>query len=280
MLDMGFEPSLRRILPLIRPDRQVLFWSATWPKAVMRLAHDILGQDFIQVNIGSQDLAANKKIKQNIICCSGSEKESQLAKILQDIWNALPGDESTRQVPKIIIFANRKFQCDDLTWKLNQDQWPAASIHGDKAQNEREMILRDFKNGYCPILVATDVAARGLDIKDVQVVINFDFPSSVEDYVHRIGRTARGDSAEGVSYALICADDKGTVRDLVALLEEANQEVPQELRAMMPYKPSYQNGNSRYRGGGNGGYRRYQSGGNRQGGGYRGGRGGGGRRPY
>jgi ATP-dependent RNA helicase DDX5/DBP2 len=277
MLDMGFEPSLRQILPLIRPDRQVLFWSATWPKAVMRLAHDLLGHDFIQVNIGSQELTANKKIKQKVIVCSPGEKESQLAKILQEIWDALPGDDTTKQIPRMIVFANRKFQCDDLVWKLNQDHWPACAIHGDKAQNEREMILRDFKAGRCPILVATDVAARGLDVKDVQVVFNFDFPTGVEDYVHRIGRTARGDAMEGTSYAFITPEDKGVVRDFIAILEDANQEVPQELRALMPYR-SFGSGGGNNRWGGRGG-----RGGNR--GGYGGGRGGGrggynNRRPY
>jgi ATP-dependent RNA helicase DDX5/DBP2 len=269
MLDMGFEPAIRKIVPQIRPERQVLLWSATWPKSVMRLARDILGHDYIQVNIGSQELAANKKIKQNVIVCENSEKEMHLAKILQSIWDAQPGDEATRQMPRIIVFANRKFVCDDLEYKMRQDQWAVNAIHGDKGQYEREAILRNFKAGHCPIMIATDVAARGIDVKDVQFVINFDFPSGVEDYVHRIGRTARGDAVEGASYALITRDDKGIVREFIGILEDAGQEVPQDLRAMMPHQGGanrgFGGGNNR-RGGWNGGNRRGGHGGGSRGG--------------
>ncbi len=245
MLDMGFEPAIRKIVPLIRPDRQVLLWSATWPKSVMRLAKDILGNDYIQVNIGSQELSANKKIKQSVIVCGPAEKEAHLARIVKSVWDSQPGPETSRVMPRIIIFANRKFTCDDLEYKMRQDQWAVNAIHGDKGQYEREAILRNFKEGYCPIMIATDVAARGLDVKDIQVVINFDFPSGVEDYVHRIGRTARGDATEGQSYALITREDKGIVNEFIGILEDAGQEVPQDLRALAPPK--------RYNGGGNGG---------------------------
>lgn len=279
MLDMGFEPAIRKIVPEIRPDRQVLLWSATWPKSVMRLARDILGHEYIQVNIGSHELAANKKIRQNVIVCDQSEKEAHLAKILQSIWDSQPGDEATRQMPRIIIFSNRKFTCDDLEYKMRQDSWAVNAIHGDKGQFEREAILRNFKAGHCPIMIATDVAARGIDVKDVQVVINFDFPSGVEDYVHRIGRTARGDATEGISYAMITRDDKGIVKEFVQLLEEAGQEVPQELRDMMPRfgggqgGGGWRGGNNRFggrQGGSGGGFKPYRGG--------RGGGGGGGRR--
>lgn len=274
MLDMGFEPAIRKIVPQIRPDRQVLLWSATWPKSVMRLARDILGHDYIQVNIGSQELAANKKIKQSVIVCQPAEKEAELSKILQSVWDSQPGDEATRQMPRTIIFANRKFTCDDLEYKMRQDQWAVNAIHGDKGQHEREAILRNFKAGYCPIMIATDVAARGLDVKDVQVVINFDFPTGVEDYVHRIGRTARGDALEGASYALITREDKGIVREFISILEEAGQEVPADLRAMAPPQHYGRGGN----GGGNRGHGGGYGGGNRRGG--RGGGYGGGNRGY
>lgn len=251
MLDMGFEPAIRKIVPQIRPDRQVLLWSATWPKSVMKLARDILGHDYIQVNIGSQELVANKKIKQNVIVCQPGEKEAHLAKVLQSVWDAAPGDEATRQMPRVIVFANRKFVCDDLEYKMRQDQWAVNAIHGDKGQHEREAILRNFKEGYCPVMIATDVAARGIDVKDVQVVINFDFPSGVEDYVHRIGRTARGSATEGISYAFITPEDKGIVRDLIGIMEDANQEVPQELRALMPYRSQHNGGGGNRNWGGN-----------------------------
>lgn len=270
MLDMGFEPAIRKIVPLIRPDRQVLYWSATWPKSVMRLARDFLGSDYIQVNIGSQELAANKKIRQSVIICEPVEKERHLAEIMKGIWDAQPGDEASRVMPRVIIFANRKYTCDDLEYKMRQDQWAVNAIHGDKGQYEREAILRNFKEGRCPVMIATDVAARGIDVKDVQVVINYDFPSGVEDYVHRIGRTARGDATEGRSYALVTREDKGVVRDFIALLEDAGQEVSQELRNMAPYKGFGGGQGQSRRGGGGGGSRGGRQGG--YGGGGRGGR--------
>ena len=197
MLDMGFEPQLREIIPRIRPDRQVTLWSATWPKSVQRLAFDLLGRDYIQVTIGSTELAANKKITQTIEIMDEGNKEAALAKLLQEIWDACPEPEAQRQMPRTIIFANKKRICEDLSWKLRQDQWPAVALHGDKTQMERDRALADFKRGFSPILVCTDVAARGLDVPDVHIVVNFDFPMQCEDYVHRIGRTARGAATEG-----------------------------------------------------------------------------------
>lgn len=259
MLDMGFEPQLRDIIPKIRPDRQVTLWSATWPKEVQRLARDLLGRDFIQVTIGSTELTANKKICQTIDVCEESDKEEKLAALLQKLWDEIPGPESSRQMMRTIIFANKKRVCEDLCWKLRKDQWPCVALHGDKSQAERDRALLDFKRGDAPILVCTDVAARGLDVKDVQVVINFDFPVQCEDYVHRIGRTARGAALTGRAFTFFTRDNRGAARELLHLLQEAEQEIPAALREMAPA-----------RGGGNG------NGGNRRGGfgGSRGGRGG------
>ena len=267
MLDMGFEPQLRDIIPKIRPDRQVTLWSATWPKEVQRLARDLLGRDFIQVTIGSAELTANKKIRQVIDVCDEHAKEQKLADLLLSLWNELPEPEAQRQMMRTIIFANKKRVCEDLSWKLRNDQWPCAALHGDKTQQERERALADFKHGYCPILVCTDVAARGLDVKDVRVVINFDFPVQFEDYVHRIGRTARGSATEGRAYTFFTRDNRGCARDLIALMKDSEQEIPAALQEMAP-APRQQG--PRY--GGRGGF-----GGGRGG---RGGFGGGGRGGY
>ena len=248
MLDMGFEPQLRDIIPKIRPDRQVTLWSATWPKEVQRLSRDLLGRDFIQVTIGSTELSANKKILQTIEICEESDKEEKLAALLLKLWEELPEPEATRQMMRVIIFSNKKRICEDLTWKLTRDQWPCVALHGDKSQFERDRALADFKRGDKPILVCTDVAARGLDVKDVQVVINYDFPVQVEDYVHRIGRTARGSAATGRAYTFFTRDNRGSARELIPLLEEAEQQIPQALRDMSP-----RGGMGGGRGGGRGG---------------------------
>uniref|UniRef100_A0A0A9DQD1 RNA helicase n=1 Tax=Arundo donax TaxID=35708 RepID=A0A0A9DQD1_ARUDO len=131
---------------------------------------------------------------------------------------------------KIIIFCSTKRMCDQLARNLSR-QYGAAAIHGDKSQSERDSVLSEFRNGRCPVLVATDVAARGLDIKDIRVVVNYDFPTGVEDYVHRIGRTGRA-GATGSAYTFFGDQDSKYASDLVKILEGANQSVPQELKDM------------------------------------------------
>lgn len=253
MLDMGFEPQLRDIIPKIRPDRQVTLWSATWPKEVQRLSRDLLGRDFIQVTIGSTELSANKKIKQHIEVVDEHDKEEKLAALLQKLWDESTEPEHTRQMNRTIIFSNKKRICEDLSWKLSRDQWPCVALHGDKSQFERDRALSDFKRGTSPILVCTDVAARGLDVKDVQVVINYDFPVQCEDYVHRIGRTCRGAALDGRAFTFFTRDNRGAARELISLLEEAEQEVPQSLRDMAPQRGGQQSGGRGGRGG-RGGY--------------------------
>ncbi|KAH6943659.1 hypothetical protein HPB50_025051 [Hyalomma asiaticum] len=182
MLDMGFEPQIRKIVEQIRPDCQTLMWSATWPKEVRSLAEDFL-KDYVQINIGALQLCANHRILQIIDVCQETEKEDKLMKLHQEILN--------EKENKTIVFAETKRKVDDLTRKMRRYGWPAICIHGDKTQQERDWVLNEFRSGRAPILVATDVAARGLDVDDVRFVINFDYPNCSEDYIHRIGRTAR-----------------------------------------------------------------------------------------
>ncbi|KAJ3268149.1 hypothetical protein HK104_005460, partial [Borealophlyctis nickersoniae] len=252
MLDMGFEQPLRDILAQIRPDRQMLFWSATWPKSVKRLAHDFLSADHITVQVGSTELQANKRITQIVRVMDESDKEQALSELLNNIWEAIPGAEATRQMCRTIVFSNKKYLCDRLVGAMLQQNWPAVTIHGDKTQQERDWALREFKTGKSPILVATDVAARGLDVKDVQNVINFDFPNNIEDYVHRIGRTARGADTLGTAYTFMGRgnkQDKGVARDLVELMRDANQEIPRELEEMAARGGGGKSGGGRGRGG-------------------------------
>jgi ATP-dependent RNA helicase DDX5/DBP2 len=233
MLDMGFEPQIRQILNRIRTDRQVLMWSATWPKNVMRLAQDMLGRDFIQVKIGTSELQANKKIKQTIVMCEPMEKKEKLTKMMMDIWESIPEptDGQKKQMVRTIIFCNKKSTVDSITRSLYQEYWPVVSIHGDKAQYERDQAIRMLKSGEASILVATDVAARGLDVKDVMMVINFDM-CDIENYVHRIGRTARGLATEGTALSLFTSEDAKIADDLIKLMQDAGQEVPENLAAM------------------------------------------------
>ncbi|KAJ5728850.1 RNA helicase (Dbp) [Penicillium malachiteum] len=232
MLDMGFEPQIRKIIGQIRPDRQTCMWSATWPKEVRQLASDFLN-DYIQVNIGSTDLSANHRITQIVEVMSDFEKRDRMIKHMEKIME----DRSN----KIIIFTGTKRVADEITRFLRQDGWPALSIHGDKAQNERDWVLNEFKQGKSPIMVATDVASRGIDVRDITHVLNYDYPNNSEDYVHRIGRTARA-GAKGTAITFFTTDNSKQARDLVTILTEAKQQIDPRLAEMV-----------RYSGGGGGG---------------------------
>ncbi|KAI5054284.1 hypothetical protein GOP47_0030824 [Adiantum capillus-veneris] len=160
--------------------KKTLMFTATWPKEVRKIAADLL-VNAAHVNIGNADeLTANKAITQHVEVVQPFHKQRRLEEILR---NQEPG-------AKVIIFCSTKKMCDQLARSLSRG-FRAVAIHGDKSQSERDHVLAQFKAGRCPILVATDVAARGLDVKDIRVVINYDFPTGVEDYVHRIGRTGR-----------------------------------------------------------------------------------------
>merc|ERR1712130_1083598 len=132
---------------------------------------------------------------------------------------------------KILIFAQTKREGDDLTREMRTDGFPALCIHGDKKQEEREWVLKEFTEGKSPILVATDVASRGLDVKDIKYVINYDFPNQIEDYIHRVGRTGRA-GATGSSYTFFTHDKARHAPDLIKVLQEANQPVPAELEKL------------------------------------------------
>ncbi|KKY27305.1 putative atp-dependent rna helicase dbp2 [Diplodia seriata] len=232
MLDMGFEPQIRKIIGQIRPDRQTCMWSATWPKEVRQLASDYQ-TDFIQVNIGSMDLSANHRITQIVEVVSDFEKRDKMAKHLERIMD----DKNN----KVLIFTGTKRVADDITRFLRQDGWPALSIHGDKQQNERDWVLNEFKTGKSPIMVATDVASRGIDVRNITHVLNYDYPNNSEDYVHRIGRTGRA-GAKGTAITLFTTENAKQARDLVQILTESKQQIDPRLHEM-----------ARYSGGGGGG---------------------------
>ncbi|XP_012708935.2 probable ATP-dependent RNA helicase DDX5 [Fundulus heteroclitus] len=260
MLDMGFEPQIRKIVDQIRPDRQTLMWSATWPKEVRQLAEDFL-KDYVQINVGALQLSANHNILQIVDVCNDMEKEDKLIRLLEEIMS--------EKENKTIIFVETKRRCDEITRRMRRDGWPAMGIHGDKSQQERDWVLNEFRFGKAPILIATDVASRGLDVEDVKFVINYDYPNSSEDYIHRIGRTARSQKT-GTAYTFFTPNNMKQASDLISVLREANQAINPKLLQMAEDR----GGRGR---GGRGGYRddrrdRYSGGGRSSfggGGGYR-----------
>lgn len=195
MLDMGFEPQIRKIVSQIRPDRQTLMWSATWPKEIQRLARDFCREDPVKLTIGSEELSMNKNITQQIEIVGEYDKRDRFMSWMK----------SLNEGQKVLVFTETKRGADSLCRELQYQNLGAAAIHGDKEQRQRDKTLFDFKEGRCNILIATDVAQRGLDIKDVAFVVNYDVPKTLEDYIHRIGRTARG-GASGTAVTFFPAD--------------------------------------------------------------------------
>jgi len=231
MLDMGFEPQIRKIIQQIRPDRQVLMWSATWPKEVRNLAEDFL-TNYVQINIGSMNLSANPNIHQIVEVCDEREKEDKLVKVLRD---------QTGGEGKTLIFAQTKRKVDDIEYFLRKSNFRCVGIHGDKSQSKRDFALNRFRKDRDVILIATDVAARGLDVDDIKLVVNFDFPLDIENYVHRIGRTGRSNN-KGTSYTFFTYNDAGRADDLVKILQETQQEVNPELVQLCKYSGSSSRG--------------------------------------
>jgi len=212
MLDMGFEPQIRQIVGQspCPGDRQTLMFSATFPKSIQRLAEDFLyGFIFLKVGrIGS----TTESITQRIRWVEDVEKKKTLLEIIPTI-NGLT-----------LVFTETKRMADHLEEYLYNSGYSAASIHGDRTQQEREAALEAFKSGQVQILVATDVASRGLDISNVKHVINYDLPHDIDDYVHRIGRTGRAGN-DGFATAFFNEKNGNIASDLVVLLEESGQEV-------------------------------------------------------
>ena len=259
MLDMGFEPQIRTILEQCHAKRQSLFFTATWPREVRSLASDYLTNP-IQIQIGDQSgkLTANKAIEQNIIMIEEYDKYDKLMDVLEDINPT--EDKNPKKVPKTIVFLSRKSACDALAYDLRKNGYYVDSLHGDKSQNYRQIAMERFRNNRLQVLVATDVAARGLDVKDINTVINYDFPvgtSGVEDYVHRIGRTGRAENS-GRSFTFFTRGDADRANELCGVLTRSDQEVPQALEEMCKRRrrgvgPRRDGGGGRgYRGGGEG----------------------------
>jgi superfamily II DNA/RNA helicase len=180
MVDMGFIKDIRYLLSLLPKERQSLFFSATLPHDVKDLIHSFL-RDPITISVKKQDTSAN--VDQDVITVFPGQNKYQILKALLE----------KEHFQKVLVFTRTKRGADRLSEYLIQERFTVACIHGDKEQRQRQKALDAFKDNRIQILVATDVAARGLDIPNVSHVINFDMPQTYEDYVHRIGRTGRAD---------------------------------------------------------------------------------------
>ncbi|OAY80230.1 DEAD-box ATP-dependent RNA helicase 5, partial [Ananas comosus] len=220
MLDMGFEPEVRSILSQTSSVRQMVMFSATWPLAVHQLAQEFMDPEPVKVVVGSEDLAANHDVMQIIEVLDDKSRDFRLVSLLEKYHQS--------QRNRVLVFVLYKKEAVRVETMLQRRGWKVVSVHGDKAQHDRTKALSLFKDGKCPLMIATDVASRGLDIPDVEVVINYSFPLTTEDYVHRIGRTGRA-GKKGVAHTFFTQENKGLAGELVNVLREAGQIVPAAL---------------------------------------------------
>ncbi|XP_071807654.1 probable ATP-dependent RNA helicase DDX43 [Asterias amurensis] len=220
MLDMGFEPQIMKILLDVRPDRQTIMTSATWPDGVQRLARKYMKDPF-HVNVGSLDLSACHSVTQLIEVIDEEYKKERLIEFI----------ECLREDEKLLVFVGRKSTADEMSSEMSLLNISVQCIHGGREQFDREQALSDFKEGIVRILIATDVASRGLDIKDITHVLNYDCPSHIEEYVHRVGRTGRA-GRTGTSLTLMTRRDWRWAAEIMHIMNEAGQEIPEDLIEM------------------------------------------------
>lgn len=220
MLDMGFEPEVRAFMNSANPNRQNVFMSATWPEHVRALAKSFT-KDAFQVYVNTLDLAACTTVDQEIVMIDETKKCEYLFNFVRQLQ---PSE-------KMIVFAGKKASVDYLASEMSLKGMKVVPMHGGLEQSSREEALQSLKDGFYNVLIATDVASRGLDIDDITHIFNFDFPRDIEEYVHRIGRTGRAGKS-GKSITLVCRDDWKHAEKLIEILERASQHVPQQLRDM------------------------------------------------
>lgn len=226
MLDMGFAPALKKIVAKIPKKRHTQMFSATMPDNILQLAQSLLQEP--ETVMVTPPAATADRVEQSL-CMVGSQAEKR--PLTLDLL------EQQEQPGRTLIFTRTKHGANRLASFLTGKDHPASAIHGDKSQGTRERMLREFRSGETPILVATDIAARGIDVKDVQLVINYDLPEEPEVYVHRIGRTARAGAA-GQAIALCSPDEIKKARDVHKLLgrllpvHSSSATIPSELQTV------------------------------------------------
>lgn len=219
MFDMGFEPQVMRIIDNVRPDRQTVMFSATFPRAMEALARRILNKP-IEVQVGGRSVVCSD-VEQHVIVI---EEEKKFLKLLELLGHY-------QEKGSVIIFVDKQEHADGLLKDLMRASYPCLSLHGGIDQYDRDSIINDFKNGVCKLLVATSVAARGLDVKQLILVINYSCPNHYEDYVHRAGRTGRAGN-KGFAFTFITEDQARYAGDIIKALELSGNTVPPELEKL------------------------------------------------
>lgn len=203
MLDLGFIHALRRVVTLVPKERQTLFFSATMPKSIEELSAKFI-RDPVKVAVTPVATTA-ERVEQSVMFVSQTDKPTLLRTLLQD-----------KEIDRVLVFTRTKHGADRVVGQLARFAIPAAAIHGNKSQGQRERALADFKAGRSRVLVATDIAARGIDVDAVSHVVNFDLPNVPESYVHRIGRTARAGAA-GQAISFCNREERAYLRDIEKL---------------------------------------------------------------
>jgi len=219
MFDMGFEPQIGMFLQATRPDKQVALLSATLPTHVEALARTVLKKP-LEIIVGERNTAATN-VTQFVEVLEESQKFYRLLQLLGE-WH---------EHGSVIIFVHQQKDVDEMFTELLKFGYPALALHGGQDQQDRDFTLQDFKDGVANILVATSVAARGLDVKKVILVVNFKVPEHLEDYIHRIGRTGRA-GKPGFAYTFIQPDEGDKAQDMVDALRQADQEIPEKLKRL------------------------------------------------
>ncbi|XP_074924250.1 putative ATP-dependent RNA helicase DDX46 isoform X2 [Chelonoidis abingdonii] len=219
MFDMGFEPQVMRIVDNIRPDRQTVMFSATFPRAMEALARRILNKP-IEVQVGGRSVVCSD-VEQEVIVI---EEENKFLKLLELLGHY-------QEKGSVIIFVDKQEHADGLLKDLMRASYPCMSLHGGIDQYDRDSIINDFKNGVCKLLVATSVAARGLDVKQLMLVVNYSCPNHYEDYVHRAGRTGRAGN-KGFAFTFITEDQARYAGDIIKALELSGKPIPAELEKL------------------------------------------------
>ncbi|XP_019941408.2 probable ATP-dependent RNA helicase DDX46 [Paralichthys olivaceus] len=219
MFDMGFEPQVMRIVDNVRPDRQTVMFSATFPRAMEALARRILIKP-LEVQVGGRSVVCSD-VEQHVLVIDEDKKFLKLLEILGHY----------QEKGSVIIFVDKQEHADGLLKDLMKASYPCMSLHGGIDQYDRDSIINDFKNGACRLMVATSVAARGLDVKQLILVVNYNCPNHYEDYVHRAGRTGRAGN-KGYAYTFITQDQVRYAGDIIKALELSGSPVPPELEQL------------------------------------------------
>ena len=223
MFDMGFEPQVMKIIGNIRPNKQTVLFSATFPRQMEALARKTL-QKPVEIVVGGRSVVA-PEITQIVEVRSEDSKFIRLLELLGDLYDK---DEDART----LIFVDRQESADGLLRELMRKGYPCMSIHGGKDQVDRDSTIADFKAGVVPVLIATSVAARGLDVKQLKLVVNYDAPNHLEDYVHRAGRTGRAGNT-GTAVTFLTEDQERYSVDIAKALKQSGQPVPEQIQKMV-----------------------------------------------